>query len=543
MSLKKLLLLGFLQGMFFAFTLETEAQGDSTSRGFFQQAIAPAKLLAARHEFNEHNMRGALTLYRELLESDPSNAAALYGTAQCHYNLKKYNLALEYLDKATAIDPRVSSEVDYFYGQIYHRLARLEDAIRYFKLYSESKSKLSEDYQIAQEFIRQCEFAREMMQNPVKVSIKNMGDEINTRFDEYTPSITADGKMLVFTSRRSDTQGGEIDLSGDYKFFEDVYYSMYNPTTNTWTQSKGIPGNVNTDTYDAVLSISPNGKEMFIYKNTVNTAGDIFISKFIPDLDEWGAPTKMPRPINTSYYEGSISMTADGNTVYFISEREGGVGRGDIYVSEKKGEDDWSSPKNLGKLINTELDEKFVFIHPNGKTLYFSSEGHQTMGSYDIFKTELINGSWSLPVNLGYPINTVNEESTFSMTKDNKTLLVAAEYSDSFGERDIYTIDVSQYPLVAETGSMASFGQVVCTVTDAAGQPVKSAAIKVTGTSSGKVVTEMKTDKLGMARVNLPGNLHYTVEASKGNMRASAEIELQLRTGKDTVQKVNLSLK
>ena len=145
-------------------------------------------------------------------------------------------------------------------------------------------------------------------------------------------------------------------------------------------------------------------------------------------------------------------MTADGNTIYFVSERPEGEGQGDIYVSTKKGEN-WSSPKNLGPVVNTDLDEKFVFIHPNGKTLFFASNGHQTMGSYDIFKTEYVNGEWSVPINLGYPINTVNEESTFSLTKDNKTLMIAAEYDNSFGERDIYRIDVSKYALLSSTSS------------------------------------------------------------------------------------------
>ncbi|MFN9970562.1 MAG: hypothetical protein ACK58T_11745, partial [Phycisphaerae bacterium] len=112
---------------------------------------------------------------------------------------------------------------------------------------------------------------------------------------------------------------------------------------------------------------------------------------------------------------------ADGKTLYFISERMEGFGLGDVYVTQKKG-DSWTSPKNLGEVINTDMDEKFVFIHPNGKTLFFASNGHPGMGSYDIFKTELVNGKWSTPVNLGYPINTVNEESTFSLTMDNSTM-------------------------------------------------------------------------------------------------------------------------
>ena len=250
---------------------------------------------------------------------------------------------------------------------------------------------------------------------------------------------------------------------------------------------------------------------MYVYKNTVNTTGDIYSSEYRPSKKEWSKAEKIPRPINTTYFEGSVTMTDDGNTLYFISERPEGRGQGDIYITSKKGTG-WSTPKNIGEVINTDLDEKFVFIHPNGKTLYFASNGHQTMGSYDIFKTEFVNGEWSVPMNLGYPINTVNEESTFSITRDNKTLMIAAEYDDSFGERDIYSIDVSRYPMIAEGYENSTYGQVLITCTNEKNEPVKGALIRVIGKSTGKEITSTNTDKLGRAKINLPGNQKYQLE-------------------------------
>ncbi len=514
------------------------SQKDTTKSGLMDQALVTPRVLAARHEFNENNMRGALLIYREVLETEPNNASALYGMSQCNYNLKKYKLALEYLDKAVAAKKDVSSEVDFFYGQIYHRTELLDKAIESFQKFLNEERSGSYEYELAQEYTAQCQYAKEQMAQPVNVEVKNLGNLINSRYDDYTPSITSDGKMIVFTSRRNDTKGGRMDEQGDYKYFEDIYYSELDEATGEWGQASAVQGELNTETYDAVLSIFPDGKGMYVYKNTVNTTGDIYFSEFRSTNSEWSAAEKMPRPINTTYFEASISMTADGSTVYFVSERPDGLGQGDIYVATKKG-DGWSSPKNLGAVINTDLDEKFVFIHPNGKTLYFSTNGHQTMGSYDIFKTEYVNGEWSVPINLGYPINTVNEESTFSLTKDNKTLMIAAEYADSFGERDIYKIDVSNYNLVSAGYETSTFGQLLITCNDPMGAGVKGATIKVFSGSNNKEIADVKTDKLGRAKVNLPGNQKYRIVISEGDFTETKELDLKLKPQGETVVKLD----
>jgi hypothetical protein len=280
---------------------------------------------------------------------------------------------------------------------------------------------------------------------------------------------------------------------------------------------------------------------MFVYKNTVSSTGDIYFSEYRPGTKEWSAAEKMPRPINTSYFEGSISMTADGNTVYFVSERPEGEGQGDIYVSTKKS-DKWSSPKNIGLVVNTDLDEKFVFIHPNGKTLFFASNGHQTLGSYDIFKTEYVNGEWSVPINLGYPINTVNEESTFSLTKDNKTLMIAAEYDDSFGERDIYKIDVSKYELLSGDYAKNTAGQILISCVFQAGEPAKNVRVEAYYVSNNKLVATAETDKTGRAKLNLPGNESYKIVTSIDDFKNEKVIDLKLRNDGETVIKHDVQI-
>jgi hypothetical protein len=513
--------------------------------GFFDSAAIPAKLIKAKHEFNEKNMRGALIIYREILEIEAKNTTALYWTARCHYDLKKYSLAKNYLDKTLAENPKAQDNIDFFYGKIHHRLAELDLAIEsYQKFLDENGNKNSLDVEDAKQYIAQCRYAKEMMQHPVNVEIKNMGTEVNSRFDEYAPAVTANGQRLYFTSRRSTSVGGDIDEGGDYKFFEDVYYTEWSEEKNMWSNSRGVEGEVNSPTYDAILSISPDGNQMYVYRNNQNSAGDIFVAGYDVHEEEWRAPVKMPKPVNTSYFESSVSITQDGEVLYFVSERPEGQGQGDIYMSKKGNGETWNKPENLGLVINTELDEKFVFIHPNGKALYFASNGHQTLGSYDIFRSEFVNGQWSIPVNLGYPINTVNEESTFSLTSNNKDLFIAAEYADALGERDIYQIDVSNYPLVAEGYDKSSYGTLILTVKDVDGEPLKNAVVQIYLTAgSGRVLVSEKTDKLGLLRVNLPGGVTYTVKAEAKKMTTQMNVEIKLNDEGETVVKETLQFK
>lgn len=505
--------------------------------GFFDQALVTPRIIAARHEFNENNMRGAMLIYREVLQAEPNNANALYGTAECYYYMKKYKLSLEYLERALLVKSDVSHSSQILLGQIYQRSAQLDKAIDAYKKFLATEKDNTYEYEVAASGVAQCLYAKDMMQHPVPVKINNLGNAVNSRFDDYTPSISADGNLLLLTARRDNTTGNKMDEAGDYKYFEDIYYSVKDPQTGEWTESIQVPGAVNTETYDAVLSIMPSGKGMFVYKNTVNTTGDIYFSEFLSSDSSWTAAQKMPRPINSSYFEGSASITADGNVLYFISERPNGYGLGDIYVSTKTGEN-WSTPKNIGPIVNTEEDEKFVFIHPSGKTLYFASEGHQTMGSYDIFKSELVNGEWSLPINLGYPINTVNEESTFSLTSDNQTMYIAAEYDDTYGERDLYTIDVSNYPLISKGHEMSTFGQLIFTITHADNSPVKSPTITAYLVSSGTQIAQIVGDKLGSAKLNLPGNQRYRIVISADKKQVEKEIDLTLQQTGETIVRI-----
>jgi tetratricopeptide (TPR) repeat protein len=434
----------------FSFSAVSFSQEKKLSMG--QKIKIKKKLNQGKIMIYGGDYRNALFLVREVLSIDNSNATANFRASQCHLNLGKPGLGKKYAEKALKLDSNVNDEVFFVLGESYHRLGNLSEAKKFYTIFQSKSSKsTNEDYE-TENRLMQCDFAKKMMENPVKVSVENMGNEINTFNPEYSASISGDGKVLVFTSRRVDSEGGDVDEMSDQLYFEDIYISIWNDTTEEWSDSKPIQGNVNTETHDAVLSISSDGKSLYVYRNELGEtkSGDIYVARKGKE-NKFGSakPVDEGRNVNSSYFESSASVTEDGNTIYFVSDRKGSKGMADIYMSRKEGEK-WGKAINLGDSINTSSDEKCVFIHPNGKLLFFTSEGHNSMGSYDIFISKKVNGRWSKAQNLGYPINSVKEEKTISVTRDGKTAYVSASYKDSKGGSDIYKIDLTNLNLLAK---------------------------------------------------------------------------------------------
>ncbi len=409
---------------------------------FFEKLKIKKLLNEGKTLVYENNYRKALNVFRTVLSYDSSNATANYRVAECHLNLDKPRLGKKYALRAINLDPKTNNEVHFILAESYHRLGELELAKEsYQKFQSKSSKSTNEDYEVANR-IKQCDNAKTRIENPVNARTENMGRKINTFNPEYAGSISADGKTLVFTSRRADTKGGQVDEIADNLYYEDIYISFWNDSIEEWTRSEPIPGSINTPTHDAVLSISPNGNSIYVYKS--ENGGDIFVSQKREDGTFGNASSiDKGRNVNSSYFESSASVTEDENFIYFVSDRPGGIGQADIYTARKIG-NKWTKPINLGDSVNSEGDENSVFIHPDGDILFFTSTGHDGMGSYDIFYSKKINGIWSKAKNLGYPINTVGAEKTISVTRDLKTAFVSSNYKGSYGSTDIFRIDLSK---------------------------------------------------------------------------------------------------
>jgi tetratricopeptide (TPR) repeat protein len=415
------------------------------------------KMLTAKGKLDNRDFNGALSLYSEILTKNPKDASLNYRIGECYLGLNNITDAVTYFETAQKLNPAKFKDIHLSLGKSYHIYGDIDKAIEEYELY---KSKLNASQlknSDVVEYIEQCKLAKEMMANPVDVTVTNMGEEINSVNDDYAPSISADGKTLIFTSRRPDTKGGMIDVEGDYKYFEDIYISTLDVKTNTWNEAEPARGSLNSEGHDACLNIAPSGKEIFVYRNNEDTrSGDIFVSKLSAN-GKWGAPKTMGPMINSSYFESSASLSPDGSTLYFVSERKGGVGNGDIYVAKKINKTEWGEPVNIGPTINTVEDEVSCFIHPDGKTLFFSSRGHRSMGGYDIFKSVYENGKWSVPENVGYPINTVDDDIHFTLSADNKTGYYDTYSLKGMGERDIYKIDLSRYNIMEKDARNKKF--------------------------------------------------------------------------------------
>ncbi len=422
------------------------------------------KMLQAKSSMTDGDYNGALRIYRALYTDHGTDAMLNWRMAECYIALDQGADALAYLQKARETDPGIDKDLEYNTGLAYRMLADQEKAIVHLNAYLANDKLVKADKEKAEELKAKCEATIQMMANPVDVTITSAGEGINTEENhEYHPSVTADGKIMVFTSRRKDTEGGKR-YEGDNDWFEDVYISYWSDSLNGWAPAVPIPGAINTDGHDANLSISPDGRQLFTFRN--QNAGDIFVSKTrmnknasdaiadgSPDaarlisLNRWSKAYSLGKNVNSGYFDSNASVTADGSTIYFVSERPRGKGNGDIWMSKSISATKWQPAVNL-EALNTIEDEKGVFVAADGKTVFFSSRGHKNMGGYDIFRSvRQDDGSWSEPMNLGYPINTPGDEVDFTLTADGKTAYYSTKGSAN-GKFDIMKIDLSNYNLL-----------------------------------------------------------------------------------------------
>jgi len=378
----------------------------------------------------------ALTYYLEANKINPNNADLNYKIGICYIFTTDKQLGLEHLEKSKQLNPQVNYELSYYLGRAYHLNHQFDKAIEY---YNEFKRRLSpKEFAVRgkelDKYIEECENGKELIKKKSKVFIDNLGSNINTIYPEYTPVISADEEILFFTSRRPSTTGGKRDPS-DNKYYEDIYMATKKDTI--W-QLTTIPDLNDKKHNGAIGMYSWEGKTyLYTYKSKHN--GDIYES--IINDNKITIPERLPYPINTRFKESSASLSPDGNYLYFISDRPGSMGGKDIWMSQREYNDVWTNPINLSA-INTPYDEESVFIHPDGKTLYFSSKGHNTMGGYDIFKSTNENGKWSKPINLGYPINTADDDLCFVLSSSSQRAYFSSSRQGTIGDLDIFIINL-----------------------------------------------------------------------------------------------------
>ncbi len=409
-------------------------------------------------------------------------------------------------------------EMKYYLGKAYHMnykfkeaVSQIQDFINNFASIKKPTDEQNAMLNDAMMLLAYSENGKSIMENKVFCKIENIGAPINTDASEYVPVISADESMMIFTYVGPKSTGGLVndELKPDKEegyYHEDIMIS-FKKEDGTWTEPVGIP-ELNTPGHDAAIALSPDGQTLFIFKSTNEDKGDIYMS--ILEGNKWTEPVRLNSNINTEYWEGSCSVSADGRYLYFASERPGGYGGRDLWVSEKEG-DDWGPATNLGPIINTKYDEDAPFIHPDGITLFFSSKGHKSIGGYDIMYSIKKEGQWLTPKNMGVPLNTTEDDRYYVINAKGDRGYLSSNRGGygGKGRQDIYTSTpgiVGEKPVLAVvTGTV--FGN---------DKPIAAEIIitKVSEKKEFKLVSNQQTGKYYIALS--PGQTYKVKVTAKG---------------------------
>ena len=396
------------------------------------------KIFRADNYFKIGNYEQALKLYQEVIDAGEKDAMIHFRTGECMFHsndirqrLKAAPLFEYALNKDAANLPAI---VYYHLGEVQYLNEEIDMAVENFRRY---KEKVKADKKALARVNRSLEVSNNALTylgQPKKTKISTFGSTINSPYTEYNPVVAADESVMAFTALRPN-QGKR--RTGD-DFIEQIYIS-YN-SSGSWSQP--IIVNVNADYNIGTAGISPDGQKMLIFIGGADNTGDLF--EIQKSGDTWSKPKTLGPKVNSKYLETTASITPDGKTLYFASNRPGGYGGMDIYRSRLNAQGLWGNPENLGKDINSRYNEDAPFIHPDQKTLFFTSNGHTTMGGKDIFKSVLMDGKWSQPQNLGYPINTTADDDYFTLTADGKVGYFSSNRKGGTGGQDIYFFDMPE---------------------------------------------------------------------------------------------------
>lgn len=492
---------------------------------------------------NKHYAKGEINqalqyfLEAEQLEAGNVELNLYIGRAYLLSDFKHY--ALPYLIKVYKLAPKLDPDIRYYLGMACQYNYQFEEAIGHYQAYSQLR--LANKPDVAPKIL-QCQKGDSLIRYPVAVEIENLGTQINSQEHDYAPIITPDQSVLVFTSRREGSTGGK--KTEDNEFFEDVYISY--KRGDSWTPPKQISKNINFDYHDAAAGISADGKELYLYIET--NGGDLYHAVF--NGKDWSMPEPLPEPINTPYWETSLSVTPDGKRIYFASDRPGGLGNLDIYSSDKLPDGGWGKPVNLGPVINTAGFEDSPYIHPDNKTLYYSSDGHPGLGGYDVFRSERSGDEWQKPINMGYPINTPDDNFHFIMAANRTHAYYTSIQEGGAGKADIYRITFldekvnailakarkqkeaaaeSQEPAKPMVAAANYSGEVLDEET---GNPLQ-ASITISSIRSGEVVSVVQTDAAGKFNLQIEKEGEYSLSAeAAGFLILSRSLKVSSLSGK-----------
>ena len=386
-------------------------------------------------------------------------------------------------------------------GMLYMQKPDYVEAKRAFTHFLTFKYQSSEKVESARKELKNCEFSIDAMANPKPFDFKNMGEGVNSEWEEYLPSVSADGKLFVIT-RRGPYQNGIVS--------EDFFQSVYKD--GKWSMAQNLGPSVNTMGNEGAQCLSPNGKVLFFTacdrKDGLGRC-DIYIS--VKRNGQWSEARNIGPSINTKHWESQPTISPDGRELYFVSNRPEGYGGMDIWKSVLTEKGTFSEPVNLGSTINTSYDEMSPFIHTDNQTLYFASKGHPGLGDFDLFlsRRDYPSASWQYPINLGYPINTHGIENSLIVGSDGKTAYFASDKS-GYGKEDIFWFHLPQEMQSQQVAYLNT------NVYDAETKTPMKSSVEIIDLATGKVMISSFTyTKTGEFFTCLPANANYAVNVSK----------------------------
>lgn len=434
------MLLAWVVGFGWQVQAQVQPHPRKLGKGEDQDALAQARDHLRYGEYQK-----AIPHVDKLLDREPNNPFYNYWMGKCLLHSYQKSMALAYFEKVAQTNPDLDRDFHYDYALALHYNYAFDRARSEYRLALENYRPKSDEYVEIERRVRQCDYGKQAMENKNpdwnKIFIENTGSRINSAYAEHSPLISANDSILLYTARRPESLGAQPE---EHFYDEDLYISF--KAGDVWSKGVNIGRPVNTSGHDATISLTADGRTLYIYRQ--NAEGGLFRTEFDTLGHIWESPLRVERPLNSKYYEACICVSADGSKLFFSSDRPGGFGGRDLYMVRKMPSGKWGEPENCGSSVNTQWDDDAPYFHPDGKTLYYSSNGPNSIGGWDILVTEYNeeNNTWLAPLNMGYPVNTPDDDIYFVLSEDGKTGYYSSGKEGGYGEKDIYTIFFPYYP-------------------------------------------------------------------------------------------------
>lgn len=483
---------------------------------------------------NKYDYYRALPYLKQSVNLAPNNALYSFTLGKAMFEVGDVYNALPHFQRAYKFNPSVSPDVNWYLARTLHLNQKYSDAQRAYEREAARYNNTSREYKNTMLAIEQCKAGMKIGSVRGSFDIRNLGEFVNSRFHEYGATFGQDDSYMLFTSRRPRNLNSlEFGLYNREDINEEVYHAR--KSDEDWMQTRAFSKPIPIFSHDAPVALADDGNTLVYYAD--KNYGDIFVSH--KEGDKWSKRESIGAQINTElYHEPSIYITPGGSSLYFVSDRPGGQGDLDIYISNRTGGTGtslkgaiWGDGTNLGAKINTPAKEDAPFLSADGKHFYFSSEGHNSIGGFDIFRCDrLPDGSWSDPVNLGVPINSPGDDIYYVEKPDGNGFYFSSDRPGGHGGMDLYSGEASM-PI---PGTLPAFvaGNVL---DDKAGKPVKAEVRLVDATTSEVLATKVTDPATGAYNLEVPPGHQFRVDVkvagSTAQPTASQPGEMNILTG------------